>query len=54
MRTGRTIQPVSRSITTEAKTEVPGTGDEELSRLTRSTSPPIVEGRKFPTNWPAR
>ncbi len=54
MRTGRTIQPVSRSITTEANTEVPGTVDELVSRLTRSTSPPMVEGRKFPTNWPAR
>jgi hypothetical protein len=54
VRSGSTIQPVSRSITTEAKTEVHGTVEELVRRLTRRTSPPIVEGRKFPTNWPAR
>jgi hypothetical protein len=41
-------------MTTEAKTELPGTVDDVVSRLTRRTSPPMVDGRKFPTNWPAR
>ena len=51
--TGSTSQPVSRSSTTEAKLR----GDSPLPaarRLTRSTSPPMVVGRKFETNSPAR
>jgi hypothetical protein len=50
--TGRTSQPVRRSSTTEAN--VPGDSPVSLlSRLTRSTSPPIVVGRTLETNWPA-
>ena len=51
--TGSTSQPVSRSSTTDAN--VPG--DSPVSRdrrLTRSTSPPMVVGSTFDTNWPAR
>ncbi len=50
--TGRTSHPVSRSSTTEAK--VPGDSPVSRdSRLTRSTSPPMVVGSTFDTNWPA-
>ena len=51
--TGSTIQPVSRSSTTDANDR----GVSPLPpdrRVTRSTSPPIVVGRKFETNSPAR
>ena len=50
---GSTSQPLRRSSTTEANEP----GDSPLPaerRVMRSTSPPIVEGRKFPTNNPAR
>ena len=50
---GSTSQPVRRSSTTDANDP----GDSPVSRdrrLTRSTSPPIVVGSTFETNWPAR
>ncbi len=52
-RIGRTTKPVSRSSTTAAKASVvlPVSAEE---RLMRRTSPPIVDGRRFPTNCPAR
>ena len=52
-RIGSTTNPVSRSSTTAAHASVvfPVSADD---RLTRRTSPPIVDGRRFPTNWPAR
>ena len=51
--TGSTSQPVMRSRTTDANVA----GDSPVSRdrrLTRSTSPPMVVGSTFDTNWPAR
>jgi hypothetical protein len=52
-RTGSATNPLSRSMATEAN----DTGAEPVDlapRLTRRTSPPIVEGSRFPTNWPAK
>ena len=52
-RSGNATKPVRRSSTTEPK----AMGDESTvaeARDTRSTSPPIVEGRTLPTNWPAK
>ena len=49
---GRTIQPVSRSSTTLENE--PGESPVFLERREiRTTSPPIVVGRAFETNWPA-
>ena len=50
--TGSTTHPVSRSSTTEAK--LSGLRPSRAtSRLTRSTSPPMVVGSTLATNWPA-
>ncbi len=51
--TGSTTHPVSRSSTTDAneRGRSPLCAD---NLVTRSTSPPIVVGRKFETNNPAR
>ena len=51
--TGSTIHPLSRSSTTDANVGG-GSPFSADSRVTRSTSPPMVDGRKFPTNRPAR
>ena len=50
---GSTIQPVSRSSTTEAAeaSVLPVYFDR---RAMRSTSPPMVVGRALETNWPAK
>ena len=50
---GSTSQPVRRSSTTEAKVSGVSPFSAER-RLTRKTSPPIVVGRTFDTNWPAK
>ena len=50
---GSAMNPESRSKTTEANETLP----EPVvvaPRLTRTTSPPIVEGSTFPTNCPAK
>ena len=51
--TGSTIQPVSRSRTTEAN--VVGVCPlSRASRETRRASPPMVLGNTLPMNWPAK
>ena len=50
---GRATNPVSRSSTTDAN----ATSRAPMSRavrVTRSTSPPTVDGSTLPTNWPAK
>ncbi len=50
---GSTIHPDMRSSTTDAN----GAAESPVSapsRVTRNTSPPTVDGRKFPTNRLAR
>ena len=53
VRSGSTTKPLSRSMTTDAKAMSPVPVD-FAARLTRSTSPPMVDGSTLPTNWPAR
>ena len=53
VRSGSATKPLSRSMTTDAKATSPAPVD-LAARLTRSTSPPIVDGSTLPTNWPAR
>ncbi len=51
--TGSARNPLNRSRATAAK----AVSLEPMcfaERLIRSTSPPIVEGSTFPTNWPAK
>ena len=50
---GSATKPVRRSIATDAKaTSLPLVDFD--TRLTRRTSPPIVDGNTLPTNCPAR
>ena len=51
---GSATKPVSRSSTTARERDRRCCRCRPSERLTRSTSPPIVDGSTFPTNWPAR
>jgi Tfp pilus assembly protein PilV len=50
---GSATKPLRRSMTTDAKATSPVPVD-FVARLTRRTSPPMVDGSTLPTNWPAR
>ncbi len=52
--TGRTSQPVSRSMTTEATDSGRWPPRSRETRAMRSTSPPMVVGNTLETNWPAK
>ena len=51
-RSGSATKPVSRSSTTEPNAMLRRADRGRGARLTRSTSPPIVDGSTLPTNWP--
>ena len=52
-RSGSATKPLSRSMTTDANA-MSLAPVVFAARLTRSTSPPIVDGSTLPTNCPAR
>ena len=52
-RSGSATKPLRRSMTTDANAMSP-VPVVFVARLTRRTSPPMVDGRTLPTNCPAR